>query len=274
MTEPTRLADDPTDGFEASLIRAGRRDGPSPAVRRAAALAGGAMAATLLAPKASAATSTLKTITVMSAKGFLAGALLTGAMVAAPRLLASPSPSTAHAVDGVAQPSGGHVYSVAPAHLADSVPVASGAPAAHAVEGRELAPGASGNVRAASGRGLASKPHLAEAREPRPAETTTGVAVSPGGLGEEIRAFERARQAFASGNVGAATAALDAYERDFRHGSLSLEAEVLRIEILEASDKGTAARAHARAFLEAHPWAPAARRVRNLLSHSGSGEGP
>jgi len=273
VTKPTRLADDPTGGFEASLIRAGRRDGPSPAARRAAALAGGALAATLVAPKATAASGTLKTIAVMSAKGFLAGALLTGAVVVAPQLLASRSSSNARAVDEAA-PARGRVYSVVPAHLVEAAPVVSAAPTAPAVEASALGPGENTGTRVPSGRSVARKPRLAETGEPRPEETTTHMAVSRSGLGDEIRAFERARRAFASGDVGAAAAELDAYEREFRHGSLSLEAEVLRIEILEAGGKGAAARARAHAFLEAHPSLPESRRVRNLLSHSGADEGP
>jgi TolA-binding protein len=108
-----------------------------------------------------------------------------------------------------------------------------------------------------------------DAPSPAASPSATGSSFS-----DELRAFEKAHVAFASGAVTTAASALDDYERDFPHGALSLEARVLRIEILRARGNVPEFRAKARAFLEANPSAPEARRVRNLLEQSASATSP
>ena len=85
---------------------------------------------------------------------------------------------------------------------------------------------------------------------------------------DELRAFQGAHAAFTRGDLSSAEAGLDEYQRAFPGGALALEAEVLRIELLNARGNAQALRTRARAFLSAHSTAPAARRVRKLLEQS------
>jgi hypothetical protein len=261
MKEPLRLSDEQPDGFEAELIRAGRRDAPSPTVRRASALASGIAVASALAPKTSVAASVLTTILAAGAKGMLIGTLVTGTIVGVPHLMSARGNATvsarATATSGRqaaphdARPS---VAATSPPEMTppsyDSTPAATEAP-------RE-------NV-------LATAPPQSHPRRVYDAPiSTTQVAKTSTRLADEVRAFERARGAFTRGDVATASSELASYERAFSRGALSLEAQVLRIEILKARGEQTEARARARAFLEANPSAPAARHVRNLLTQSGS----
>jgi hypothetical protein len=240
------MVDEQPSGFEASLIRAARREMPSAALRRAAMAAGDLSHATMMASKASATSGALRTLIAAAAKGFLAGAVVAGVVVTSAPLLPSVAPKARyvdHPFAESAEASRAAVSSVAPSDAP---------PAPPSVEA------------AASGRRVPVVVPKRNVKGRR--ETATS---SEGDLGAEIRAFELARRDFESGNVAAATAALDRYEHDFVRGALSPEAEVLRIEILAATGKRSAASVRARAFLVAHPSEPAARRVRNWLDHEG-----
>jgi hypothetical protein len=113
------------------------------------------------------------------------------------------------------------------------------------------------------------------------AETAIAPTVSPGvkapradgeslagaPLARELRALEAARSALAGGDVTAAFAALDRYDRTFRGGALRTEAAILRVEALLARGDIAAARDLARELLERDPSGPHARRLRTLLQN-------
>jgi hypothetical protein len=253
VNEPKRLVDEAPDGFEASLIRAARKDAPSVAVRRAAAAAGGAAVATLLARNASGTGTTLKAILGAGAKGFLVGAVVTSTAVGASSLLAPRHAAPA----ATARVSGERTPAVVVQPPASSPPEATAdAPATPSV--------GTGTV----GR-VVLEHSVPPARQEPPSstrDTATGAVGASSALGEELRAFEPAEQAFAAGEIAAAARELDAYRRRFPNGALSLEAQVLHLEILSARGDRAAARAGAQAFLAANPSAPASRRVRSLLA--------
>jgi hypothetical protein len=121
----------------------------------------------------------------------------------------------------------------------------------------------------------ASREPPAHAREEqKDAAATPALVVQRVRLADEVRAFERAESAFSRGDIETAASELTLYERSFSHGALSREAQVLRIEIVEARGDHVAARVLATAFLEANPSVPAARRVRRLLMQSGGNPFP
>jgi len=85
---------------------------------------------------------------------------------------------------------------------------------------------------------------------------------TPGPLAAELSALDAARSALASGNPSGALSGLDSYARNFPHGRLSLEAEVLRIDALAKSGQTAAAKKRAEAFMKRHPGSVLASRVR------------
>jgi TolA-binding protein len=101
------------------------------------------------------------------------------------------------------------------------------------------------------------------------ASSATALAASPDGDPDDADAFEKARRAFYRGDMWAADAALRDYQRNFPGGAFTVEAETLEIELLRARNNTATLRTRAREFLIAHPNAPAARRVRNLLVQAG-----
>jgi hypothetical protein len=249
MIEPTRLCDQDPEGFDAKLIRAARREAPSSSVRNAAAAAGLAGTA-LLSSKASATGMTLKAIAGASVKGMVAGALFTSAVVVIPRFIA-PQVPVRHAPNPV--------------------------PSALVVPRLVRAPGTA-SVRDGNSESAVAL-QAEDTRNPRqrpPADLTLAVSSNPATsaaaprprLSDEVRAFELAEASFRRGDIPGAAAALDRYDRDFARGVLAPEAEVLRIELLEAEGHAGAARERARAFLAANPAAPAAQRIRHLLARS------
>ena len=117
--------------------------------------------------------------------------------------------------------------------------------------------------------------------EPAPAETASASAIAPaavavtslprptvsstGSLAEELGTLERARAFLAAEQPAMALQVLDAYARQFPHGAMGSEADVLRVEALfKAGDRPAAERA-AGGFLRDHPGSPYASRVRSLL---------
>jgi outer membrane protein assembly factor BamD (BamD/ComL family) len=84
-------------------------------------------------------------------------------------------------------------------------------------------------------------------------------------LSRELSSLEGVRRAIDKGDARRALAKLEAHDREYPSGALSIEAEYLRIESLIAAGKRGAARASAERFLAAHPGAPQARRVQSLL---------
>ncbi len=75
--------------------------------------------------------------------------------------------------------------------------------------------------------------------------------------------MDAARTSLSHSDPSAALVALDAYGRNFPHGRLRIEAEVLRISALAKSGQTDAARKRAEAFLQRHPDSVLASRVRS-----------
>lgn len=84
-------------------------------------------------------------------------------------------------------------------------------------------------------------------------------------LTRELTVLDAARAALAAGRTSAALSLLSAYSRDFPHGRLEIEAEVLRIDALASSGRGAAARKRAAAFVRRYPDSVFAERVRGFL---------
>jgi TolA-binding protein len=252
-----RLSEMDPDGLESQLIRAGQREAPAAAVQQAAAAAGSLALVGSLAPKAIAASIGPKALLLLAAKGMLAGAVVTGAVIA---FTAEPKPSTR-----AAEPARVHVF--VPPKAEESPAVSPPLPAVPAEE----VPGETARS-TQSGPG-ANSARATSKRSPGPsrgpsAPANSVVTVERPRFADELRAFENAHAAFTRRDLSSAEAGLDEYQRAFPGGALALEAEVLRIELLNARGNTPAVRARASAFLSAHPTAPAARRVRKLLEQS------
>jgi hypothetical protein len=243
MTDPKRLLDDEPEGFEAELLRAGRGEAPSSAAREASAVAGGLAVAGTVAPRAAAASGT-KAVLVAAAKGMVLGALVTTGAVTAAHFAGRSEPAVEQRTEAMAE---------------TPTPVLPSSPALAALE--EQPPPA------------VSAPPSPSAAPTEP-EPTTQVADSKSRVADEILAFEKAQKAFSHGNVWAASAALDEYDREFPHGTLAMEAEVLHIELLKGRGNTAAMRARARAFLDANPTAPDARHIKNLLDQTKTASPP
>lgn len=110
---------------------------------------------------------------------------------------------------------------------------------------------------------------------PEPEATEAPVVVAPktdakttsaNALAAEVGALDAARAELANGDAAAALTKLDDYSRDYPHGHLVLEAEVLRIDALAKSGQTGAAKKRAQAFLRRHPNSVLASRVRGYLN--------
>jgi hypothetical protein len=95
-----------------------------------------------------------------------------------------------------------------------------------------------------------------------PAQSST--ARSSSDLAGELAALDGAAKAIQAGNGAGALTLLDAYARTFPHGSLDLEAKVLRAEALESAGRHNEAVARARTFVAHYPTSPLAVRMRRL----------
>ncbi|AKU93806.1 hypothetical protein AKJ09_00470 [Labilithrix luteola] len=102
---------------------------------------------------------------------------------------------------------------------------------------------------------------------PTVAHPATAPEPSAPSISREILLIDRARTAKAKGHATEALAALDEYERDWPHGALAVEAEVLRIEALAAAGDEKTADEKARAFVDAHPRSPYETRVRAYVKN-------
>ena len=106
---------------------------------------------------------------------------------------------------------------------------------------------------------------------PEPSAPPAALKLAPRGgagralLGDELAALDGAAAAIAAGHVRRGIALLDAYRRDYPHGRLGLEAEVLRIDALAQSGDPNAAARAAERFLKRHADSVLAARVRRYL---------
>ena len=241
MTEPTRLLSEPESELERALLDAGRSYTAPASMRTKTLLSLGLTAvATSSAPSAVAASSSLTKAAL--SKVALAVLLIGGAALPIWHYLgpASRTPVTSPPAPSAALvPQNPPTTSTQP----EAAPSA-GAPSAP-LEPAELQPSSSaasvGTTRA----------------EVRPAATPP--------LAAELAALDSARASLSHSDPNAALVALDAYARNFPHGRLSMEAEVLRIGALAKSGQSAAARKRAETFLRHHPDSVLASRVRSYV---------
>ncbi len=229
MSDLPRLHTEPDSELERSLLDAGRSYSASASTRAKTLAALGVVGA---------ATSTTTAAATASkaglAKWALGAVLVVGAAVPAARYFLK-SPASAAATAALPAPSSA---SAVAAPLADTASVPT-TPAA--------TPSAPPNPEVA--------PTPAPVSAPKPSASTQG-------LSAELAALDSARSALSGGDASGALTSLDAYARNFPHGKLGLEAEVLRIDALAKSGQTAAAQKRAQAFIKRHPDSVLASRVR------------
>lgn len=86
----------------------------------------------------------------------------------------------------------------------------------------------------------------------------------PSPLAREVRAIDLARSALVAGQPRAALMALDQHDRDFPNGPMRTEADVLRVDALEASGDHAAAKRLASQLLARDPSGAHARHLRSV----------
>lgn len=231
MSELPRLHTEPESELERSLLNAGRGYTAS-ASSRARALAAVGLVGTTASSTAAASAITKAGVV----KWVVAVALVAGAAVPAARYLrrsgAAPTATTSAA----------QVSAITVAPLAAPSPVAA-----------PDEPSATTDTTTPTVEPPPSGPSNAPRSESKPAAPA---------LSAELGALDAARSKLASGDAAGALTALDAYARNFPHGKLGLEAEVVRIDALAKSGQTAAARKRAEAFMKRHPDSVLASRVR------------
>jgi hypothetical protein len=237
MTEPPRLHTEPESELERSLLDAGRTYTASSSSRAKALTALGVVGVTA---SSSVAASAITKASV--AKWIAATALLAGVAVPAMRYLQQHSAEAPPAAKAV---SSGASSTSATSSAAD----VTHAPAPNG----KLEPNSPLNAAADRASAPAGLPNAAHS-DAKP--------VAPTALADELSALDAARSALAAGNATAALGDLDAYARNFPHGRLNLEAEVLRIDALAKNGQSAAAQKRAQAFMKRHPDSVLASRVR------------
>ncbi|MBN9160073.1 MAG: hypothetical protein BGO98_41920 [Myxococcales bacterium 68-20] len=240
MSEMKPLLDESVSPDAAKLLRSAAKDGPeSPKSAEARTLA-----AIGLLPAAELATSTLPT-----GRGFGSftrlGMLGSLAVVAAfGVVLAVRTSSTAPALPPSAGPD---APKIAPAQPSASPP----------------APSVVETVRVEQLPSAAIDDGTGKVAVPRPSSASK--APSRPGLEDELAAIDGARSELASGHPDAALARVQSYQRTFRAGRFSEEADALEIQALAALGRLSEARAKGERFLAAHPGSPYERRVRSSI---------
>lgn len=246
MTDPKRLVDE-ASGFEAELLRAGRKDELSAqsalAICAALGVAPPAAATSTLASGAKAAS--VKGAAVKGAA--FKGTLALGSLGAAGALLWASVAVLSDADPMEVPQSRAQSHEQAPAVVVRDVPPIASVETKEATEATETA-----------------RPK-AIVRGARP--TASSDADS---LPRELEMIDRARSALARGEASRALSLLDAYSARFPKPKLRSESTVLRIEALVARGQGKAATRLGKQFLAREPNGPYARRVRSLLERVGA----
>ncbi len=244
MSEMKPLLDESVSPDAAKLLRSAAKDGPeSPRSAEARTLA-----AIGLMPAAELASSTLPSGRALRSFTRL-GPLAPLAVVAAfGAVLAVRASSTAFAPAPALPP---HAGPDAPM-IAQAQPSA-GPPAPSVVE----------TVRVEQLPSAAIDDRAGKVAPPRPSSASK--APSRPGLEDELAAIDAARSELASGHPDAALARVQSYQRTFRAGRFSEEADALEIQALAASGRLSEARAKGERFLAAHPGSPYERRVRSSI---------
>jgi hypothetical protein len=249
--EPLRLRDEGSSALERALLDAGSSyRGSSAARAKTLAALGMAGSATLLAGAAQAAAPSgmLAKLANVTWSKLLAAVSIVGAAAAVPSYYAWQRHQTA--LHGRATSS---VVAVRQVDWPAAAPPVGPASAPSPVTG------------AAAPVALAM-PTAANTADEIPARVSHPGARGGATLAHELSTLDAARGMLARGDAAAALARLDGYARRYPHGRLGLEAEVLRIDALEASGRPDAAHARAEAFLARHPHSVLAARVRAHLA--------
>ena len=103
---------------------------------------------------------------------------------------------------------------------------------------------------------------------PRASQKNDPSVANAASLNAQIAWLDRARRAIEAGDPATALHLLDDYRATYPEGTLSQEAELLRIEALLAGGQRAAAESLATRFIAAHPSSPHARRIRELVNPS------
>jgi hypothetical protein len=244
LSDPSRLADQSVTALEQALLAVGRSYQSSASARRKTLAAlGVAGSATLLAGTAQAVP--LGTLAKLTWGKLLAAVSLAGAAAAVPGYYAWQHHREA-----------GRAALVSPAASQSETAVPRVPPAVAVDRTDEQVRGA-----AVPGPGYAFGGMPATGAD----EAVNHRAHASATLAHELSALDAARGMMARGDASGALARLDRYARAYPHGHLALEAEVLRIDALDAAGRPDTARARAQAFLDRHPHSVLAARVRTRL---------
>ena len=233
-SDPPRLLEAETDGFERALLDSAKLDVGSDQVRAACLVAMATSCAVVgTASAAPAAGAGLKGATALFGKWLAVGATV-GAVTAGTVAVVVPADEPA-------------VPAVAPPAEVRPQPEAKAAPARPQVA-VAVAPSASA--------------------EPPAPVTRASADSGESRLGEELRLLDEARVALRAGRPRGALAALDARDREHPRGELGPEGTVLRVQaLLQAGDRAGARRV-AEGWLRRRPTGPHAERIRGLLGES------
>ena len=245
--EPPRLADENVTALEQALLAAGRAYGSSASARnKTLAALGVAGSATLLAGTAQAVP--LGALAKLTWSKILVAVSLAGAAAAVPSYYAWQRHEAAARV--TAQ----RVAVASPTRTDETPPWM-----------RSRSSGEQVSVGGPRSVGRLDVDHPSTATPGDDAGSHSGRVRSGATLAQELSALDGARGMLARGDATGALARLDRYARAHPHGRLALEAEVLRIDALDAAGRPDAARARAQAFLDRYPHSVLAARVRTRL---------
>ena len=237
MNDPDRLTDTSSEDPGVALLRAAKGYRASAQTRqRALAAVGLTGSAGVTKPLGKGALSSAK----VALWGFSGVLVLAGGYALVSRTREPVRPAA------VAPPA---LVSVAPLPQAAAPPAPSVAAPVNAIV-HESSPGAT------------SPPSSASSAPLNAAQASTARLSSD--LAGELAALDGAAKAIQAGNGAGALNLLDGYAHAFPHGSLDLEAKVLRAEALESAGRHGEAVARAKAFVAHYPKSPLALRMRRL----------
>lgn len=257
MNEPVRLRDG--EGAARRLMTGAVLHVPSASRRRAVAFtsAAASLGASTVAVTASAA-SVLKSFVVCVAIGAVGGGVMS---LAASETIARLDQKTERQAERVVEPAALRPAQTRTPSAAEVV--ASAAPALEAPAVVEPAPPAELSAKAAPSKSMGA---AREEVAPSTPEPLSARAVAGSSLVEEQRIVESARAAVARGDLRAASAALDNYERSYPAKQFGPEALALRVEALHGAGRVSEARALAADFARRYPHHPLLQRVQGVVA--------
>ncbi len=249
MTEPKRLLESSSNELERAVLRAGKSYGATDSARRATLTALGIGGASTLIASGAKAGWSLKHWLLSG----VAGAAVIGSAAVGVTWISDDE--TTAADSSASQPA----VVTTPVEVVEQE-----APVDERGEKRET-PSVEPQVFAAPATDSPSDEKASEPKKPTVSSTPAARADSSDGIAAELRSLDRARQALSTGNAARALSMLDAHAKEYPRGSLSLEAEVLRIQALARMGQRQAASSRAKAFLRRHPGSVFSSRVRRYV---------